>query len=45
MSKKNEMIRVQIMVIDGHNVLVETKWIKINGKFEYVGMQTIQVLD
>jgi hypothetical protein len=45
MKTAKEIKRVQVLTIDGHNVLVEAMWKKINGEMVYFGMKTIQILD
>ena len=45
MKTSKEIKRVQVMTINGHNVLIEASWKKINGEMVYLGMRTIQVLD
>lgn len=45
MKASKEIKRVQVLTINGRNVIVETMWKKINGEMVYFGMKTIQVLD
>ena len=45
--KKTEKTRVQVMTINGHNVLIEATWIWLKEikDWAYVGMRTVEVLD